>query len=124
MTDGLNRLDALRRLGVDEGMARAFGDVIDERHRQIAVEGFDADHDDQSRAGQLAEAGAAYAAWAGYQADRMVTPDQDTRKAALRLWPWAQKWWKPKDARHNLVRAAALIIAEIERLDRRPIAGS
>jgi hypothetical protein len=27
-------------------------------------------------------------------------------------------WWKPKDRRRDLVRAAALIIAEIERLDR------
>lgn len=35
-------------------------------------------------------------------------------------WPigWAWKWWKPKDRRQNLVRAGALIAAEIERLDR------
>jgi hypothetical protein len=34
-------------------------------------------------------------------------------------WPqgWAG-WWKPKLRRENLVRAGALIIAEIERLDR------
>lgn len=34
------------------------------------------------------------------------------------LWPWDREWWKPKDRRRNLVRAAALLIAEIERLDR------
>lgn len=33
-------------------------------------------------------------------------------------WPWALEWWKPKDNRRNLIRAAALVIAEIERLDR------
>jgi hypothetical protein len=33
-------------------------------------------------------------------------------------WPWLSKWWKPKDRRRDLVRAAALVIAEIERLDR------
>jgi len=33
-------------------------------------------------------------------------------------WPWDPKWWKPKDRRRDLVRAAALIIAEIDRHDR------
>jgi hypothetical protein len=33
-------------------------------------------------------------------------------------WPWADKDWKPKDRRRDLIRAAALIVAEIERLDR------
>ena len=37
------------------------------------------------------------------------------------FWPiaWEDKWWKPKNPRRDLVRAAALIIAEIERLDRK-----
>jgi hypothetical protein len=35
-----------------------------------------------------------------------------------RYWPWEDKWWKPKDRRRDLVRAGALIVAEIERLDR------
>lgn len=34
------------------------------------------------------------------------------------IWPWAKAWWKPRDARSNYVRAGALILAEIERLDR------
>lgn len=36
-------------------------------------------------------------------------------------WPrsWSRAWWKPKNPRRDLVRAAALLIAEIERLDRR-----
>ncbi|MBQ1766120.1 MAG: hypothetical protein IIZ92_24935, partial [Aquincola sp.] len=33
-------------------------------------------------------------------------------------WPWGLKWWKPRGRRTNLVKAAALTIAEIERLDR------
>ena len=36
-------------------------------------------------------------------------------------WPWGHSSWKPKDHRRNLVRAAALIVAEIERLDRMDI---
>ncbi|MFN3321313.1 MAG: hypothetical protein ACK43M_21435, partial [Allorhizobium sp.] len=34
------------------------------------------------------------------------------------LWPWGIEWWKPTDRRRDLVKAGALIIAEIERLDR------
>ncbi|BCR41623.1 hypothetical protein KHAB170019_24460 [Acinetobacter baumannii] len=33
-------------------------------------------------------------------------------------WPFADTFWKPKSPRQDLVRAAALLIAEIERLDR------
>lgn len=33
-------------------------------------------------------------------------------------WPFNQEWWKPTTARHNLVKAGALIAAEIERIDR------
>lgn len=34
------------------------------------------------------------------------------------LWPWDMSWWKPRTPREDLVRAAALLIAEIERIDR------
>lgn len=33
-------------------------------------------------------------------------------------WPWSREWWKPKNPRRDLVKAGALIVAEIERLDR------
>jgi hypothetical protein len=35
-------------------------------------------------------------------------------------WPWDASWWKPKDVIRNLVRAGALIAAEIDRLRRMP----
>jgi len=35
------------------------------------------------------------------------------------FWPWPQTRFRPGKPRDNLVRAAALIVAEIERLDRR-----
>lgn len=41
-----------------------------------------------------------------------------------RLWAWHSRWWKPKDRRCNLVRAGALIVAEIERLDRAAALGT
>ncbi|HCE9784511.1 TPA: hypothetical protein NH348_003290 [Pseudomonas aeruginosa] len=40
------------------------------------------------------------------------------RNGSALFWPWDEEWWKPKSARENLVRAGALVLAEIERLDR------
>ncbi len=33
-------------------------------------------------------------------------------------WPWDEQWWKPSTARRDLIKAGALILAEIERIDR------
>jgi hypothetical protein len=46
----------------------------------------------------------------------------DCRDETPALWPWATAWWKPRDRRRNLVRAAALVLADIERIDRAAIA--
>jgi hypothetical protein len=43
------------------------------------------------------------------------TPYQ--RDKGLMLWPWAENDFKPRHRRDNLIRAAALIVAEIVRLD-------
>jgi len=47
-----------------------------------------------------------------------LTRYADLSPISWRTWPWAEKWWKPKNERRDLVKAAALILAEIERLDR------
>ena len=83
-----------------------------ERERQINVERFTAAHDDVINAcGELAHAAACYA----------IKPRLEVMAVAglLKiLWPWSWTWWKPKDRRQELVVSAALIVAEIERLDR------
>lgn len=84
--------------------ATVLGDIERERRRQVEHEGWTLEHDDSHNDGSMALAAAAYAAY--------------FRHTAGRLWPWALKWWKPGDHRRNLVKAGALIIAEIERLDR------
>jgi hypothetical protein len=38
--------------------------------------------------------------------------------AFFAVWPFDGSWLKPKSAREDLVRAGALIAAEIDRLDR------
>lgn len=85
-------------------------DVLHERERQISEEGWTPAHDDQHKNGEMAKAAACYLACDGNSTDRY----------AVMLWPmeWDLKWWKPKDRRRNLVRAGALVLAEIERLDR------
>lgn len=101
--------------------SQAANDVLAERRRQIEAEGWTAEHDDTHSRGELASAAACYATeldlWTGYeQADRK---GRATLISAERVWPWSG-WWKPTDRRRNLVKAGALILAEIERLDRLP----
>lgn len=86
-------------------------DVLAERERQQLIEGWSATHDDQHENRSLLKAAISYAMSA---AAAFYSPNV----AAPMWWPWELSWWKPKDRRRDLVRAAALIIAEIERLDR------
>ncbi|UVW76826.1 hypothetical protein MTX71_07935 [Pseudomonas aeruginosa] len=84
---------------------QAWLDVQAERRRQITAEGWTPDHDDLYCAAELPRAAAAY----------ILSGANDEAPA---IWPFVAKWWKPRDARANYVRAGALILAEIERLDR------
>ena len=82
-------------------------DVLAERRRQIEAEGWTPEHDDEHGAGEMAAAAACYALNAAGCGCEVA-----------RNWPWDGSWWKPSTARRDLVKAAALILAEIERLDR------
>jgi len=128
-------------------LTKAAQDVLAERARQVNVEGWTPEHDDQHGDGSLALAAACYAA---PMAKKGKTDDVDVsggrgecpvwrqrRFVVPFLWPdsWHGAWWKPgreadlstdglgpvsrvPDRRRDLVRAAALLLAEIERLDR------
>ena len=106
-------------------MSKAMIDVMAERTRQIDEEGFGAAHDDTQVNGTLARAGGCYALQAASRCwlFDLPFPGHDLNYTSDPLpeeWPaeWDTSWWKPKDPRRDLVRAAALIIAEIERIDR------
>ena len=97
----------------------ALAAIAEERRRQIEVEGWDAAHDDAHSDGQLADAAACYAATVRAFCEAVFVGRAYQPMVTYRdLWPWADEWWKPKDRRRDLVRAGALIVAEIERLDR------
>ena len=108
-------------------MSDAARDVLAERQRQISAEGWTPQHDDEHTNGSLALVGACYA-WASTLGPtfRETLSALDTsgvggwRQAVTfrRLWKWDFRWWKPKNCRDDLIRAAALLIAEIERIDR------
>jgi hypothetical protein len=99
-------------------------EIADERCRQRAQEGWTDQHDDEHRHGEMLVAAWCYMehawknsdatpeAYAYWPLDSMHPPG---------LWPWHESWWKPKSPRRDLIRAAALIVAEIERLDRAPV---
>ena len=95
-------------------ISRAASDVLAERQRQVEVEGWSAAHDDGHSSGELALAAAAYAQFAA-KTDRQRAAGSLNR---ANWWPWSPDWWKPSDRRRDLVKAGALILAEIERLDR------
>lgn len=99
-------------------------DMLAERRRQVEAEGWTPKHDDEHDKGEMARAAACYALHAGscfaWRADayQSAKPHEGNPAAQNSLWPWDMKWWKPKDPRRDLVRAGALILAELERLDR------
>jgi hypothetical protein len=96
-------------------------DIAAERNRQVESEGWTPEHDDEHDSDlALARAAACYAlAGMGGNGPFWISPLQVPQQ----VWPY--RWeWKPKDRRSNLVRAAALLVAEIERLDRAALADS
>lgn len=80
-------------------------DVLAERQRQIIGEGFITARDDGYTNLELADAAAQYALQAGSW-------------PSLNVWPWNPDTFKEGIPREMLVKAGALILAEIERLDR------
>jgi hypothetical protein len=98
----------VKRLEGIVGAASGVGLIAAERQRQIEVERFGPGHDDDDHDdGELAKAAAAYILY-GNQRDTLPP----------RIWPWYREWWKPKDTKRNLVRAGALVAAELDRMAR------
>jgi hypothetical protein len=109
-----------------EAQPVAARDVLAERSRQVEAEGWTPEHDDEHREGEMAFAAAGYAVAASDHIQAVVheldAPGEPTMGDAITRpshAPWPQGWdFKPAPARRLLVKAGALILAEIERLDR------
>ncbi|WP_369050727.1 hypothetical protein [Burkholderia gladioli] len=106
-------------IGVHElNLTAAERDVLTERCRQRTEKGWTAESDDRLTSGQLSAAASAYAAFASDEIDPASLGSAGFTARPPKPWPWERKWWKPSTVRHSLVKAAALILAEIERIDR------
>lgn len=95
--------------------------IAAERQRQIAEEGWTPQHDAGHNDGDLACAAACYAVGEPIFIQRLYCVGGDDRLPHIEfvnVWPFEDAWWKPKDRLRNLVRAGALIAAEIDRLQR------
>jgi len=91
--------------------------IAEERERQISDEGWTHAHDDEHDDEAMALAARCYACPPGIYERRFEDPRDGTPPIG---WPWASPWWKPSpdDRIRDLVKAGALIAAEIDRLQR------
>ncbi|MCU8933021.1 hypothetical protein OE518_17110 [Pseudomonas aeruginosa] len=99
----------------DKEVPQAWLDVQAERRRQVEAEGWTPEHDDEHADGQMAQAAGCYALHAGGIGTDWLDGHQN---GAALFWPWDKDSWKPTTPRRDLVKACALALAEIERLDR------
>lgn len=90
-----------------------------ERLRQMTIkelggEGWTPEHDDQHKKGEMSDAATCYmfaVTACIYGLIPSITPPS--------IWPWEDQHWKPsEDPTKNLIKAGALIAAEIDRLIR------
>lgn len=96
---------------------RAMELIAAERQRQVEEEGFTPEHDDEHIDAELSGAAVAYADYACRQV--WAWPGKLGHRPPAQTWRWSHERWKPSDDPiRNLVKAGALIVAEIERLRR------
>lgn len=107
-------------------MSRAAADVLAERRRQVEVEGWTPLHDDGHEMGELGIAAALYALPYDVKlCGEPVLKQEDFIGLHMTLEIVCGWDLKPEpDHRRRLVKAGALVLAEIERLDRVTLAAS
>lgn len=94
--------------------------IAEERQRQISEEGWTPEHDDDHQEFELAAAGATYALKAaGFPDAPHIIGDNIRFNNEVPLWPFSLEAWKPGEPIRDLVKAGALIAAEIDRLQRK-----
>lgn len=115
---GIRRFNEWRRgKNTPPDFQHVMEEIAAERMRQIAGEGFTPGHDDELTDYQLAEGASAYLVAASLRDDRRLAD----RASIEDLWPvelGGQGAFKMTTRRRDLIKGAAMIVAEIGRLDR------
>jgi len=112
---------------VESAQVKAWTDVLAERRRQVEAEGWTPEHDEENSGGEMAKAAAVYALCSAEPGPSRAVMDEFKAYNSVPFkirnrWPWSEDWLKPTSRRRDLVKAGALILAEIERLDRASLA--
>lgn len=95
--------------------------ILDERKRQIEKEGWTHEHDDNHYPGELAAAAACYAMpFTTEVSDLKFSHPLINSGNEINAWPFEEEWFKKKkhDRQKQLIIAGALILAELELLER------
>lgn len=112
--------DAMREIAEPPGASCGVAaEILAERERQKSAEGYGEHQDDGYLGGQLALAAATYTL--AHQTGIHCSPENRAthmRDHIDKLWPWEPAYLKVEYGRRDLIKAAALITAEVERFDR------
>ena len=97
--------------------------IQEERERQISAEGWTPEHDAEHENGDMISAAIGYLIFAWWKIVGKAcgwTRSMVDQIIGEQWWPWDSTWWKPseEDQIRNLVKAGALIAAEVDRLQR------
>lgn len=96
--------------------------IAAERKRQIEQEDWTPRHDDEHTERELARAAACYLRQYNARSWVFANPampwDAYRNEPAPDDWPWDSDFWNPKNPERDLIRAGALIAAELDRLMR------
>jgi len=91
-------------------------EVVLERLKQRSK--YSAKYDDEHDNEELAAAAASYATHVYYNSNLEYNPYEEFADDVPEIWHFDRSKWHPTTPRGDLIKAAALILAEIERMDR------
>lgn len=125
---GIRRWNEYRRgRGIPPDFLHAAQEIADERWKQITRESYTLDHDDRLVSGELASGAAAYClsaasrnsidGFAAVQVHAAAIPGTSV-DAIRKAWRRNISVFKPTYPRRDLIKAGAMIVAEIGRIDR------
>jgi hypothetical protein len=117
-------VDCQNKKALTEPLTNGAFRVLDERWRQKTMLGYDDARDDAFLAGELVDAASAYVEAASVYGVTSQFMRWYRNRPIPECWPWDANRWGSESPYRDLVKAGALIIAELDRMDRSMTEGS